>query len=401
MAQTSAHLKACDIAASETHNKREKELDYVRKDLTHLNESFSYIPHSLPTELASIKREVKAKTGRKLQKNAIPIKEGVVVIEDKTTMEDLKRFCEECRKQFGIIPLQIHIHRDEGHTKSKDWKPNLHAHIVWRMYGEDGKNVRLQREDCAEMQTIAARVLGMERGKKSSKKHLSSLEYKIAQMEKQAEELQSSLSEVENSLKGAFEGAKEGVYDLLTFKAGKKVKEAREKAVEAEKKARAVISFAQKKIAEETQKRADAEQAKAEAEKQSRTYLQQMDSIKFQWRQHQSEINEIESIRSERANTMDLLSDAAEIGLSAAQTLTLVNNRSISLQSVTDPKSGKVIQWDDERPIQLRLDQGRIWARFVIGWEHVTSWLMEALRNPWFKINGVSNDPRRHRGIGL
>lgn len=401
MAQTSAHLKACDIAASETHNKREKELDYVRKDLTHLNESFSYIPHSLPTELAAIKREVKAKTGRKLQKNAIPIKEGVIVIEDKATMKDLKRFCDECRKQFGIIPLQIHIHRDEGHIKSKDWKPNLHAHIVWRMYGEDGKNVRLQREDCAEMQTIAAKVLGMERGKKSSKKHLSSLEYKIAQMEKQAEELQSSLSEVENSLKGAFEGAKEGVYDLITFKAGKKVKEAREKAVEAEKKVEAVISFAQKKISEETQKRADAEQAKAEAEKQSRTYLQEMNFVKSQWRQHQSEINEIDSIRSERANTKDILSDAAKIGLSAAQTLTLVNDKSISLQSVTDPDSGKVIQWDDERPIQLKLEQGRIWARFVTGWEHVTSWIKEALRNPWFKVNGVSNDRRRHRGMGI
>lgn len=194
MAATSIHIKACDVSASETHNRREKELDYVRQDLSHLNESFSYIPHSLPSELNNIKREVKAKTGRALYKNAVPIKEGVIVIDKKTTMANLQMFCDKCQKQFGIIPLQIHIHRDEGHSRSTIWKPNLHAHIVWRMYDANGKNIRLSKDSCSEMQTLAAECLGMQRGKSSDKKHLSSLQFKVEKEQKRLSEVKNEIS---------------------------------------------------------------------------------------------------------------------------------------------------------------------------------------------------------------
>lgn len=199
--KTSVHLRACNLGASEAHNKREKELDYVRKDLSNRNDSFSYIPHSLKTEEANIKREVKEKTKRKLQKNSIPIKEGVIVIKEDTSIDDLKRFCEECRNKFGIIPLQIHTHKDEGHVDKDtgEWKPNLHAHIVWRMYDDKGKNVRLQKEDLSAMQDMAAECLGMERGQKSTRKHKDSLVYKIQEKEKELkqskEELQKTKAE--------------------------------------------------------------------------------------------------------------------------------------------------------------------------------------------------------------
>ena len=39
MKMTAAHMEACKTASSEVHNKREKELDYARLDLSHLNES--------------------------------------------------------------------------------------------------------------------------------------------------------------------------------------------------------------------------------------------------------------------------------------------------------------------------------------------------------------------------
>lgn len=198
--KTSSHMSACNIAASESHNKREKELDYVRKDLTKNNESFSYIAHSLQTEEANIKREVKEKTKRKLQKNAIPIKESCVVIKSDTTMEELKDFCEECRREFGIIPLQIHIHRDEGHVNSKTWKPNLHAHIVWRMYDKEGRNVRLQRADLSKMQDIAAYTLHMERGKKSNKEHQKAIEFKIQQETERLERLEKKRDKVEQEV---------------------------------------------------------------------------------------------------------------------------------------------------------------------------------------------------------
>lgn len=198
--KTSVHLKACNVGASQAHNEREKELDYVRADLSHLNESFSYIDHSLQTEMAEIKKRVKAKTGRKMQKNAIPIKEGVIVIDESTTMEDLKRLCAAFKERFGLTPLQIHIHRDEGHAAAKEWIPNLHAHIVWSMYDENGRNVRAGRTG-AEMQTIAANILGMERGKSSDRKYLEALQYKIQQQEEKIQDLTEEIMAKSDALK--------------------------------------------------------------------------------------------------------------------------------------------------------------------------------------------------------
>ena len=221
MAKTSFHLTACDIESSELHNKRQRELDYVRKELTPLNEAYHYTDRTLKAELKRIRADVKAKTGRALQKNAIPIKEGVAVIDQGTTMEQLKTFCKRCQDEFGIIPLQIHMHKDEGHKGSKAWIPNLHAHIVWRMYGEDGRNVRISNIDCARMQTILAECLGMERGESSSRKHLSTLEYKKAIREEELKELNQEMAKL-NTAKAvreqAIESAKEGVKEFFTGK---------------------------------------------------------------------------------------------------------------------------------------------------------------------------------------
>lgn len=205
MAKTSIHLTACNIENSEQHNKREKILDYVRSSLSHHNESYNYTGRNLAEEVKAIRAEVKAKTGRKLQKNAVPIKEGVAVIDEHTTMADLMDFCDRCREEFGIIPLQIHIHRDEGHVRSKTWKPNLHAHILWRMYREDGRNARVLAPECARMQTILAECLRMERGVSSDRKHLSAIQFKIEAEEKAIAELTKTRAVKE----AAFEAVKE------------------------------------------------------------------------------------------------------------------------------------------------------------------------------------------------
>lgn len=211
MAKTSIHIKTCDTAGSELHNKRERQLSYIRQDLTHLNESYSYTGQSLAAELKRIQQDVKKHTGRKLQKNAIPLKEGVAVISDTTTLSDLKEFCTRCQKEFGLVPLQIHVHRDEGHTAARQWKPNLHAHIVWRMYNEQGRNVRLSNVDCARMQTILAECLGMERGQASSRKHVDALQYKIEAKTSQIEQLTEEVAELSTT-----KAAKEATID--TFK---------------------------------------------------------------------------------------------------------------------------------------------------------------------------------------
>lgn len=144
---------------------------------------------SQAARLADIAETVKAKTGRKMQAKATPIREAVVVIEDTTTMDDLQNLAQRLQQRFGIEVFQIAIHKDEGYKNSKQQlKLNLHAHLVadWTDH-RSGKSLKLGRNDMAEMQTICAEVLGMERGKSSEKQHLSAIQYKIKAEEERAE----------------------------------------------------------------------------------------------------------------------------------------------------------------------------------------------------------------------
>lgn len=192
--QTSINVQPAQ-GGSEQHNKREKELDYVRKDLSHLNQYWE--SDTQANRLATLKELAKAKTGRTMQAKATPIREGVVVIQESTTMEDLHRLADAYRDRLGIEVFQIAIHRDEGHKGSKEWKPNLHAHLVfdWTDHST-GKSVKLNRQKMAEMQTITAEVLGMERGQSSEKKHLTAQQFKAAAEAQRAEQLKEQVAEL-------------------------------------------------------------------------------------------------------------------------------------------------------------------------------------------------------------
>ena len=190
MAQTSIHFQAVKGGSAE-HNKRTKKLDYVHHELSSQNDYWQ--SDTQEARLAFVTQNAKAKTGRKMQAKATPIREAVVVIEDTTTMDDLKKLAKRFNDRFGIDVFQIAIHKDEGYKKSKDGiKLNLHAHLVadWTDH-ESGKSLKLNRNDMAEMQTICAEVLCMERGKSSEKQHLSAIQYKIAAEEQRAEAIKS------------------------------------------------------------------------------------------------------------------------------------------------------------------------------------------------------------------
>ena len=190
MAQTSIHFQAVK-GGSEEHNKRTKKLDYVHHELSSQNDYWQ--SDTQEARLAFVTQNAKAKTGRKMQAKATPIREAVVVIEDTTTMDDLKKLAKRFNDRFGIDVFQIAIHKDEGYRKGKDGlKLNLHAHMVadWTDH-QSGKSLKLNRNDMAEMQTICAEVLGMERGKSSEKQHLSAIQYKIAAEEQRAEAIKS------------------------------------------------------------------------------------------------------------------------------------------------------------------------------------------------------------------
>lgn len=165
---------------------------------------------------------VKAKTGRAMQtkdrtrvnpktgktvtvRGSTPIKEGVIVCKADTTMEQLQRYGELCHGRWGITPLQIFIHRDEGHYETPgdatSWKPNYHAHIVWDWMNHDtGKSCKLSPQDMSEMQTLLAEALDMERGTSkelTGREHLERTDYIIAKQKQEAEKAQTIKKQAE------------------------------------------------------------------------------------------------------------------------------------------------------------------------------------------------------------
>ncbi|WP_300965476.1 mobilization protein [uncultured Alistipes sp.] len=237
MAKTSDNIRPCNIGQSEAHNRRtpqylahiNKENIYLRTDLMDGNEAW-VSPHikgvSLREYYKCLGEMVKAKTGRAMQtkdrtrvnrktgksvivRGSTPIKEGVVVCSTDTTMEQLQRYGQLCRERWGITPLQIFIHRDEGHYETPgnatSWKPNYHAHIVWDWMNHDtGKSCKLTPQDMSEMQTILAEALDMERGtakELTGREHLERTDYIIAKQKREAEKARAAKERTEAELK--------------------------------------------------------------------------------------------------------------------------------------------------------------------------------------------------------
>lgn len=178
MAISSINIQPAKLS-SESHNKREVSLDYVKDDLTHRNESWS--EDSISSRRKFIEERCKEMTGRKLQKNATPIREGVLIFEDHHKMKDMLQVKDALQEKYGIKTFQIYMHKDEGHNdQNGKWKANLHAHFVFDWSDEKtGKMLRIGRAEMSDIQSTVANVLKMERGKETSKRHLSAMEFKI------------------------------------------------------------------------------------------------------------------------------------------------------------------------------------------------------------------------------
>ena len=231
--KSSIHIKPCNTKSSEAHNRRTAEYMrnigesriYIVSELSADNEQWvnpDFGNSNLQTHYDNIKRMVKEKTGRAMQEKererkgkngkiikvagCSPIREGVLLIKADTTLADVKKFGEECQRRWGITPLQIFLHKDEGHwlngqpdaedkesfqVGEKWFKPNYHAHIVFGWMNHDtGKSQKLNDNDMMEMQTLASDILFMERGQSKTitdKEHLERNDFII---EKQKAELQ-------------------------------------------------------------------------------------------------------------------------------------------------------------------------------------------------------------------
>ena len=233
MAKTSINIKPCNVGSSSPHNRRtaeylaniRKEKFYIRTDLMARNEAWvssQLGDTSLTDYYNQIAAMVKEKTGRAMQEKererkgkngkiikvagCSPIREGVLLIKPDTTLTDVKKFSEECQRRWGITPLQIFLHKDEGHwlngqpdaedkesfqVGEKWFKPNYHAHIVFDWMNHDiGKSQKLNDNDMIEMQTLASDILSMQRGQSKSETGKEHLERNDFIIEKQKAELQ-------------------------------------------------------------------------------------------------------------------------------------------------------------------------------------------------------------------
>lgn len=199
MAKTCIRVEACKIGSAERHNLRSKELDYIRPELTHRNEQ--WIERPITEVHQDITEKYKATTGQGLQKKATPIREGVIVISEDTTLRQLQNLAEKLEERFGVHAFQIYTHKDEGANawdgREEAWKPNYHAHMIFDWTdGHTGKTVKLNKHDMAEMQTITAECLNMERGVSSDRKHLSAMQYKNQMETEKAEQLQKDIEQL-------------------------------------------------------------------------------------------------------------------------------------------------------------------------------------------------------------
>ena len=245
--KTSIHVCAAKYGA-EKHNRREKEMKHVHPEYSRLNKTWEAEDFkSVADEIRKAKeryschhfcRKAKLdengkqltipaldkKTGnpivdpdtglqimlpaweldlskpKKMPKNSIPIREGVAVITESTTLEQLHELALSVELRFGIQTKAIYAHLDEGHehlVTDKDHRKgkyrdvpegetiflwNYHAHYIfdWTDH-KTGQCINLNRHDMSELQDMLAHTFKMERGKKSDKKWRDAHIYKAEQ----------------------------------------------------------------------------------------------------------------------------------------------------------------------------------------------------------------------------
>ncbi len=242
MAKTGAKFKTCNVAQAEAHNRRRKAYTealkkkygqtHYREDLAHLN-MFWDNPDYQGRSVAQIKRqaseEAKAKTGRKMQEKASPVREACPPIKPDTKIEDFEYFRRWLAAK-GIKVISIDLHHDEGHydKDTNEWVPNHHAHIIVDWFNhETGKSVRLTPTDCKEMQTVLAESLGMERGtpkEDTGIEGLSATEFKLRKAKEELEGVKKEIVNIKDELdenKGKLKKVKDEVSSMSTKKAFK------------------------------------------------------------------------------------------------------------------------------------------------------------------------------------
>lgn len=224
-----ASVPVAKYGSAYTHQKAEHRatLKYIHAERTHLNERWDKEhqanghPKTLKNYLSDTKKVVKAKTGRAMQKRAEDkvIGEAVVVVDEETTMEDLRKLGQAMEERFGWTCVQIHLHKDEGYLgkraeemKYREGKYNLHAHMFFITTNlETGKSWKMKPGDGSIMQDITAETLNLSRGvRKSERKEAVKetqhvMEFKQDQAEKNLQAVEKEAETIGKEVQEALE----------------------------------------------------------------------------------------------------------------------------------------------------------------------------------------------------
>ena len=99
--------------------------------------------------------------------------EAVINLKDTSSMDEVQKLSNHIKEKFGFTPLQIAIHRDEGHLEGEKLERNYHAHLTFFTLDQEsgkqlyrGENIKINR--LKELHTETAQILGMQRGQKNS-----------------------------------------------------------------------------------------------------------------------------------------------------------------------------------------------------------------------------------------
>ena len=256
--KTSKHFRAATVNA-DRHNRREKELGHVRPKLQPEDKSkwmweapdkksVYQMRKQAKHEYAAKEIIVKGKHGqyathKSMPKNAEPVKEAVVVIKQDTTLDEIKSWADWCYEKYGIRPVGIYIHLDEGHWgelqegQTEDmyrreddkewkrlnergnfeyWKPNHHAHVLFDWFDhQNGRCINLGRQVMRDMEDELAIRLNMERGTPSKKKHLDPDQFRaVSERKRIVTELNAEIAKQENKMRANDATIREGEQHL-------------------------------------------------------------------------------------------------------------------------------------------------------------------------------------------
>ena len=271
MAKTGINIEKCNVYKAEKHNGRDQAyIDAVNKsknktysifaDKTPTNKTWRnpderYKDKSLVQLLNDIRKEVKEKTGQKLQEKdrirkvkdkktgefkekiipgSAPIREGVCPVKEDTKIEDFKPVIDWLAERHVKV-IRIDIHNDEGHVdvETKERKYNRHAHLIfdWMLHEnvefqdpktgkiktqKAGTSVKLNKQDMSELQTVLADALGMERGESkevTGAEHLKALEFRLQETAKDVERLEKKNEELKKENEKLKEQKREELWD--------------------------------------------------------------------------------------------------------------------------------------------------------------------------------------------